>query len=210
MSTASADRRGGFTLLEVLVALAILTVSMLVLIDVQTTAANMTVEAEKMMLATMLAEDKLVEVQLGLEDKGFSTQDVEEDGDFEDEYTGEFEGYRWEYSVMTMEVTGALSGISSLISASKEAEDAQSDKDVIGGVDDQMEQGMGLLGLGPDFLSQELGRFIRELRVRVYWKVGGGEDYVELVTHVINPSGRQVDPDEDQAVDDAMESGAAE
>ena len=197
----SRGAQAGFTLLEVLVALAILTVSMLVLIDVQSTAANMTVEAEKMMVATMLSEDKLVEVRLGLEDKGFSTQDVEEDGDFKEAYAGEFDDYRWEYSVLTMNVTGATAGLGSLISAADETEEDQSGSEVVGGTEDQMEQGMGLLGMSPEFLSEEMGRFVRELKVRVYWPVGGGEDYVELVTHIINPSGKTVDPDADEGED---------
>lgn len=208
MSTCAVDRprrvgTQGFTLLEVMVALAILTVSVLVMMDVQSTSANMTVESERMMLATMLAQDQLVQHTLALENKGFASSDVEESGDFQEDYPNEFPEYRWESAVRRMDVSGAAAGLSALLSAASDTgEEEKSDQP--GDVEDRMEQGMQLLGMGPEFLSEELGRFIREVRIRVYWKFGEHEDYVELVHHVINPSGK-VDDSQEQA-EDAQES----
>ena len=51
----TASRRG-FTLLEVMVALAILVVTLVILVDVQSTAAAMTREAEQYVVAANLAE----------------------------------------------------------------------------------------------------------------------------------------------------------
>ena len=52
----------------------------------------MTRDAEKIRIATMLAEEKMIEAQLRLNWKGWKTSDIDEDGDFDDLGTEEFRG----------------------------------------------------------------------------------------------------------------------
>ena len=72
----------------------------------------MTRDAEKIRIATMLAEEKMIEAQLHLELEGWKTSDIDEDGDFDDlgseEFRGsgsnldlddEFEDYKWAYTI---------------------------------------------------------------------------------------------------------------
>ena len=74
----------GFTLLEVIIALGILATSLVVLVETQATAVLSTTEADRLTLATNLAQEKMMEVQITLERQGFGEQDIEEDGDFDD------------------------------------------------------------------------------------------------------------------------------
>ena len=192
----------GFTLLEVMLALAILAVSLLVLVDVQNNSALMSKQAEKMLVGTMLAKDKLIEAQLELENKGFTTTDTEESGDFSEAYSSEYPEYTWILKVSQMDAGGAVTGLGSMLDAARQTKEEQAKEsgaaEQVGGLDDQLEQGAGMLGMDPEFLSEELGRFIREVRVRVTWTDGASEDYVELVAHVINPSGKVNDVEAQQ------------
>ena len=101
-------RRRGFSLLEVMIALAILTVSLVVLVERQAQSALATVEAQRVMVATDLAELKLSEAMLHLETEGFQTTEVVEFGEFDDlgdeltnlEFGKDLDDYRWEALVL--------------------------------------------------------------------------------------------------------------
>ena len=63
-------------------------------------------------------------------------------------------------------------------------EDKGSEMDVGGAPD------LGDLGISPDMVSDHLSKFIREVRVLVWWGDNEDEtDQVELTTHIINQSG---------------------
>ena len=79
-------QRAGFTLLEVIIALGILAGAMVVLVDNQALAVLSTREADRLITATNLAQEKMSEVQLVLEREGFGEMDIEENGDFADYY----------------------------------------------------------------------------------------------------------------------------
>jgi hypothetical protein len=77
----------------------------------------MTRDAEKIRIATMLAEEQMIEAQLHLELEGWKTSDIDEDGDFDDlgseEFRGsgtkldlddEFEDYKWAYTIRKIEM----------------------------------------------------------------------------------------------------------
>jgi hypothetical protein len=56
--------------------------------------------------------------------------------------------------------------------------------DVGGGMD------LGDLGFSPEMVSDHLAKFIREVRVLVWWGENEDEtDQVELTSHIINPTG---------------------
>lgn len=195
--------RRGFSLLEVMVALAILTVSMILLAETQSSAVLLTNEAEKVIVASDLARMKMTEVLLEVERKGFQSSDMTEFGDFDDlgedlldvEFGSELKDYHWEYLVseVDIEMMGDLaSAAQSLpgIGGGAAGGDAEVEAGAMGG--DAL-GALGMLGIGPDIIGQFLGPYIREVRVRVWW----GEDSekaeeegneVILVTHLINPS----------------------
>ena len=56
------------------------------------------------------------------------------------------------------------------------------------------ETAMSAMGITDDLITETLGQFIREVRVRVYWAVDVETSekrgkIVEIVTHVISPKG---------------------
>ena len=105
--------RRGFNLLEVMVALGILVVSLVILVETQSTAAFATREAERVVTATDLAEAILAEAQRRVEMEGFSGDgEIFEKGDFDDlgdealnvEMGDDLEMYHWEYAVQEIDV----------------------------------------------------------------------------------------------------------
>ena len=61
--------------------------------------------------------------------------------------------------------------------------------------DNQMD--LGDIGISSDMITEYLSDYIREVRVMVWWEEDFEEtgDYVELLTHVVNPSGVVTDPE---------------
>ncbi len=190
----------GFTLLEVIIALGILAGAMVVLVDNQAMAVLSTREADRLITATNLAQEKMAEVQLVLEREGFGEMDIEEDGDFTEYGTedfrgddlhlnlapGEMDGFKWAYTVRKIEVTlpniGDMAG--DLAGSGYFGDDQGSELDVGGAPD------LGDMGISPDMVSDHLAKFIREVRVLVWWGDNEDEtDQVELTTHIINQSG---------------------
>ena len=200
--------RSAFTLLEVLIALGIMAVAMMVLVDTQSTAVMMTSEGDRIRTATMLADEKMKEVSLQLEVEGWSSQDIEEEGEFEDFGNEEFRGdalhldydedalaeYRWAYTVRSIDLTlpsdiGAMAGD---LAGGGYWGETQDEPDV-GGMPDLAD-----FGFGPDKIAEMLSPYLREVRVLVWWGENDeGIDQVEIVHHVINPSGVVSDPDQD-------------
>ncbi len=196
MRSAVPGPRRGFTLLEVVIALGILAVSLVVLLDAQATAVRMTTEADRILTATYLAREKMEEVQLLLEREGFTTGDIEEEGDFsdwgEDRDLGQvldpedFEDYHWAYTVREIELdlAGDLAGTAQSLAGQGFWGEAGEQAD-LGGAPDLTD-----MGIQPDMITDMLSRYLREVRVVVWWGENEDEtDQVELVTHAINPSG---------------------
>ncbi len=197
--------RSGFTLLEVMVALSILVVSLVILIETQSTAAYATREAERVVTATDLARAIMTEAALRVETEGFSGDgEIFEKGDFDDlgdealtiEMGDELEDYHWEYAVQEIDVAlaGDIAGMAQgLTGGEVGGEDNPLDMEQLGSAIPGGAGGLGAL-LSPDMLSQMLTPYIRELRVRVWWgrdSESADEEgrQVVIVTHVINPSG---------------------
>ena len=203
-------RSRGFTLIEVTIALSILVLGLSILVENQGFAAFMTRDAKKIRMATMLAEEKLVEAQLILEFEGWTTRDVNEQGDFSDfgsedfrgenlriEMDEELEEYKWAYTVRSIEMTmptdvGGM--MDDLLGEGYFGDQTQNDAVQ----DNQMD--LSDVGISPDMISDYLSDYIREVRVRIWWNEDYEEtgDYVELLTHVINPSGMVTDPEAEE------------
>ncbi|MCP4808414.1 MAG: prepilin-type N-terminal cleavage/methylation domain-containing protein [Proteobacteria bacterium] len=205
----------GFSLLEVMVALAILSVSLFVLVNSQTTAYIMTLESQKMTTATMLAKEKMSQAILMVESEGFQEQDIEEEGDFAEGVFGEFESggldgqweglndqtfedFKFAYTVRAVELNldGDVGGMADQLSGSGYwGEEAEEKVEARG--EDQT-PGLEDMGVSQDMLSDYLSPYIREIRVVVWWgpkDLDDAEedgDIIELVTHVVNPSGQVV------------------
>jgi prepilin-type N-terminal cleavage/methylation domain-containing protein len=187
--------RRGFSLLEVMVALAILVVSLVILVDVQSTAAAMTVEAEQYVVAANLAEEKLTEVRLMLEVEGFQEEELYEEGEF-DEFGDEaldiefadLDAYKWEWLVTEIdmdqleEIFGIVEDFAADVSEDNDEADGASIPD------------LASLGVSNESIGLMMARYVREVRVRVWW--GDDSEQAEergtevvITTHAVNPSG---------------------
>ncbi len=207
--------RRAFTLLEVVIALGILSIGLLVLIDAQTTAVMMTTDMERTQAATMLANEKMHEVIITLEAEGWTSQAVEEEGDFTDfgnedfrgdslgiDTDGEYEDFKWAYTVREIELSlpGDIMGAAGDLADNgywgdqSGVEEQQDDsQDAMGGMD------LSSFGITPEVITEYLSDYIREVRIVVWWGDNEDEtDQVELTHHVINITGVISDPETDE------------
>lgn len=193
-------QRRGFSLLEVMIALAILTVSLIILVETQSSSVLLTREAERTITATDLAQLKLTEATLRLEEEGFQASDVYEQGDFGDlgddlldmEFGPELADYKWEYLVSEVDIE--MLGDLATAAQSLPIAGAGADGDAGGAAGGGPLDALGAVGIGPDMITEFLGPYVREIRVRVWWgddSEQAEEDGTEVVltTHAINPSG---------------------
>jgi general secretion pathway protein I len=201
--------RRGFSLLEVMVALAILVVALGILVETESTAAMMTLEAERVLTATDLANAKMSEAMLYMEEEGFQNSQVYESGDFDEwgddaiqgsDFARELEDYHWEYwiSEIDLQLAGDLAGMASELQTSGAfgGSTAPANGDIAGdaGAQGGGMDALGALGMNSEMITQMLTPFIREVRVRVWWGKDSekaeedGTDVV-VVSHTVNPTG---------------------
>lgn len=193
----------GFSLLEVMVALAILVVSLTILVETQSNAVVMTREAERVISATDLANAKMTDAMLHLEEEGFQNSQIYESGDFDDwgddalsmEFGRELEDFEWEFwiSEIDLKLAGDIAGMAQELQGSGAfGAGGAGDPADLGGA----AGGLGGLGalMSPEMITEMLAPFIREVRVRVWW--GDDSDEAEengseivIVTHAVNPTG---------------------
>jgi type II secretion system protein I len=117
----------GFTLLEVMIALAILAAAMLTVSQIVGGSLRNHVRARQLEVATLLARGKMVELESEYERKGFRDFDEGEEGTFEEEGHPEV---RWSTEVVKPEVelsaerilqmlTGGEGGLEELLAAAQ-------------------------------------------------------------------------------------------
>jgi general secretion pathway protein I len=95
--------RRGFTLLEVVVAMAILGLALVAIFDLNSGAVASHAYAKRLTVATMLARSKMTDIEQELYDKGFDTDDREVSGDFRVEG---WEAFTWKAQILAPRTTG--------------------------------------------------------------------------------------------------------
>ncbi|HNC98357.1 MAG TPA: prepilin-type N-terminal cleavage/methylation domain-containing protein [Myxococcota bacterium] len=197
--------RAGFTLLEIMVALVILALAMTVLVESQGAAVMASLESERYIIATELANHKLVEAQLRLEREGFSATDINEAGSFDDmkEVYGDVDlddlsEYQWAYTIR--EVDLQIGDIQGAMGDLKDA--GLGPPEPAEGEEGSSSEPTDLASMIPgDALGEMLSPYLREIRVVVWW--GSDDEFssddgclscVEIVTHAVNPSGQLAVP----------------
>jgi general secretion pathway protein I len=94
--------RRAFTLLEVVVALAILGLALMAIFDLNAGAVANHAYAKRLTIATMLARSKMTDIEQELYDKGFDADDREVSGDFRAEG---WEAYAWTAQILAPRTT---------------------------------------------------------------------------------------------------------
>ena len=175
---------GGFTLLEVMVALAILALALTVVSQAQQASMRQVLRAKMMTVATLLARDKMVDLEDDLFKKGFSDFEEEEKGDFDEEG---FRDYQWTLRIEKIELPQTIDP-----TAMADADGAGSGSGSAAGPS----TGIGMLGgqmLGKQFemFRNVLEQAIRRVSLKVHWKEGRLVRAITVVGYFTDP--RKID-----------------
>jgi type II secretion system protein I len=171
---------GGFTLLEVLVAIAILAIMLTSLLGSQLNSIQATRYARDMSIAALLAEWQLVELETQVRKEGFVNSDVEVEGDFAELGWDQF---NWACTVHFVE----LPDYNQMIAAKDDADEAQGkDDDNVVDAGDQM---FGALGMVWPIVKNAIESSIRKVTCTVTWKTGNIDYEYDVQTFWTDPAG---------------------
>jgi general secretion pathway protein I len=218
----------GFTLLEVLMAIAILGLGLTVLLGAQTGLFANAKRAERLSLATNVARCRMSELELELLSKGYPLIDQESEGDC---CMGEpDETFRCSWKIQRVELpeTSGLEGEAD--GGSVDSVDSQS-TGALGALMDIQEKGPAALGEGADIssLAENLGSAsagadglvsmvmgfvypslkpmleasIRKIVVTVSWKEGIKDRSLVVTQFVTDPRQGELDPNAAAGLEDA-------
>lgn len=195
-------RRRGFTLLEVMVSLAILALALTAAAGVSANAFEASNYARGITVATLLARSKMVDIEQKLEKDGFSENDQEEDGDFAEEG---FEKVKWTATVRKVEMDvgqliGGLFGgevnaeslpeqMQGYLSALNGSNPSEQLNQQVGGSELTQMLGGGMMEMMFKQVGETLSNSIREITLEIKWGKGGDEESVKFVQYVTT-SGR--------------------
>jgi len=199
-------RRGrtslAFTLLEVMVALAILAASLMAVADLSGNALRNYVYSRDLSVATLLARGKMAELEEKYEDAGFTDFDQTEDGTFADQGQP---GMRWKLELRkpTSDLTAekilaaflgggdADTGTQEMIGKLLGGSSAPSSGGSKGGPSSGVPGGLlgGVLQGQIKAFTEELKKGVRQVSLRVTWKDGKIENGFDVSTYwvVLNP-----------------------
>jgi general secretion pathway protein I len=211
----SGQRTAGFTLLEVIVSMAILGLALMAIFDLNAGAVAMHAYTKKLTVASMLARSKMIDIEQDLYDKGFNNDDEEKSGDFSDEGWSSF---KWRAKILAPRTQGVspeqligaifnipLSGdgakdspLSMLFGGSSSSSSSGSSSGSgKGGTPSPSagSSGSGTSALGPmaglmqgqfNQMVDQLTKAVREVHLTVSWREGKQLETLDLVTHVVS------------------------
>lgn len=200
-------RRRGFSLLEVVVALAILALSLMAIFNLNSGAVASHAYTKRLTVATLLARSKMTDLEQELYDKGFPTDDEEDSGDFSEEG---WPSFKWRAKIIapkTQNLTpeqmmGALFNLP-LGGGEGDSDDPLGALAGLfgggatpppGAAGPEGAQGM-FAALGPAAgmaqaqftqMVDQLAKAVREVHLTVSWKDGKQTESIDLVTHVVS------------------------
>jgi general secretion pathway protein I len=193
--------RRGFTLLEVMVALAVLALSLTAVSDVVGGALRNHVRARQLEVATMLARGRLAEAEAKFEEDGFRDSDQTEAGTFEDEghpeVTWKLEANKPQVELgpdaVLKALTGFDGGVAGLLGLDPKGlgKGSGGTGGASGGPTTSM-AGSPMAGMAVAMIQQQLTGLgeklksgVREVRLTVGWKDGKATESFTLVTHMV-------------------------
>jgi general secretion pathway protein I len=191
-------RTRGFTLLETVVALAILALALMAIFDLNSGAVANHVYGKHLTVASLLARSKMTDLEQQLYDDGFPADDDEERGDFAEEGWPQF---KWRAKIIAPKTNGVSPN--QLIGAIFNLPIGETDGDLGGlaamfggGAESQggpTPAGGGLGGLAagmaqPMFnqMVDQLTSSVREIHLTVTWKEGTQVESMDVVTHMVS------------------------
>jgi prepilin-type N-terminal cleavage/methylation domain-containing protein len=171
--------RAGFTLLEVMIAVAILSITLVTLLNIVTNNIRATHHAKLTTAATFFARGKMVDLEDQVLENGFSNSDETAQGNFKDQG---YPAMRWDSIIERVELPADA--------AQKQKDDAQ----------DKAKDSTNPMGMISGFLGGMMSSFIEPIRlglqesvrrvtVHVTWDENGRPNQtIEVVQYLTDPS----------------------
>ncbi|MCX7943264.1 MAG: prepilin-type N-terminal cleavage/methylation domain-containing protein [Deltaproteobacteria bacterium] len=174
----------GFTLLEVMISLAILSIALSAVIGVNIGAMSISGKSKGIIIAASLARSKMFDIEEELRIKGFPDFDEQLEGDFDAEGHPDF---KWVAQIIKIKLPN--------YSAPKEMASATGQN-----------QGTSSLGISPTLITPEMSAAmaglpiflkqiedaIREVKVTVLWLEQEREKSLTVTTHFVNIPGMEM------------------
>jgi len=177
--TGLARATGGFTLLEVMLAVAILAATMVVLLRIVTNNIRATNHAKLTTAATFLARTKMSDVEDDVLYNGFNTETETAKGTFKDEG---YPQYSWDTIIERIELPTDLVQ-KSQDTANKASQDAKTPLEMMSGMLG------GMMSAFIDPIRIGLQESVRKVTVRVTWDEHGRPGQtLEVVEYLTDPS----------------------
>jgi prepilin-type N-terminal cleavage/methylation domain-containing protein len=172
-------RATGFTLLEIMVALAILGLTLVVLLSIVTNNVRATNHAKMTTAATLLARSKMVDIEDDILYNGFSNDNEDDEGTFKEQGYSQF---RWESAIDRIELPTDL-GQKAKDQATEKTQDAKDPMSMVSGF-----MG-GMMSSFIDPVRLGLPESVRKVTVRVLWDEHGRRDQsFEVVQYLTDPA----------------------
>lgn len=180
----------GFTLLEVMIALAILAGGLMILLSASSMNVERTKRAQWLAVATDLARGKMYDLEEELLKDGFQELDKTESGEFDDEGWPQIE---WEAKVEKIE----LPSLGALQEGQAEGEEGAEGGagggllggflGTAGGADPSTNAGAGLIASQFQLVADVLEKSIRKVTLTVKWTVNGDEQELVVNCYFTDP-----------------------
>ena len=171
--------QAGFTLLEVMIAVAILSMTLVTLLSVVTGNIRATHHAKLTTMATFFARGKMVDLEDQVLENGFSTTDESAEGNFKEQGHGEF---RWDSIIERVELP-ADAAMKQRDEAQDKSKDSSNPMSMISGF---------LGGMMSSFIEPirlGLQEAVRRVTVHVTWdETGRPTQSIEVVQYLADPS----------------------
>ena len=182
-------RRSGFTLLEVVVAMAMLSLGLMAIFDLNSRAVSLHAYGKKLTVGTLLARGKMVDLEQKLYDDGLPADDDEESGDFSEEG---WPSFKWRARILAPKTQGVpperlLTAVLGL-PPGDDPDDPLSGLAGLfpGGANPAVGMMAGLAQAQFGMLVNQITNSVREVHLTVYWKDGTQTESIDLVTHVVS------------------------
>ena len=185
--------QGGFTLVEVMIALAILSVALVGMMAETATNIRITQEVSARGNVVDLLRGKVYDIEAELMKDGFQDLDQSSDGDFSDEGYGDI---TWEAQVEKIEIPG-LNALTTMQGAEGEegGEAGASGSPLVdlmagfgGGLGSDGAEGASFIASQFEMLTRVLEASIRKVTVSAKWKVGGEAYDMVVAIYLTDPN----------------------
>ncbi len=163
----------GFTLLETIIALAIMVVAFSAILSIESGSISASAKAKQLNVVAMLAKNKMVETEYAIQGKAFDEVKKEDGGTF----ATPFEDYRWKTEVKEIEFP-SLNFSGGGGSSDSSSGGSSSGGGSVGGQD------MG--DLMTKLITQFLSQALREVSVSIIWKKGASDQQFALSTYWVD------------------------